>query len=122
MLFWGLVGHVKLTRLQAGCYKVCVFHKGDEKYLRSAGPKAYVNGAPMVVEFTSKSQKAPLPDPFLLSLHATCARVAHMSGAAEFFDRLQWDAEETNVLASDGSSALLLSHLMSPFTVLEVRG
>ena len=37
-----------------------------------------------------------------------------------FFQWLEWDAEETNVLASDGSSASLLSSLVSPFAVLEV--
>ena len=72
----------------------------------------------MVVEFISGHPNAPLPDPQLLALHATCARVAHMSGAAEFLDRLQWDAEETKVLAFDGSSAALLSNLISPFAVI----
>ena len=38
------------------------------------------------------------------------------------FDRSQWDAEEIKVLASDRSSAPLLSGLMSPFAVLEVTG
>ena len=72
----------------------------------------------MVVEFNSGHPDAPLPNPQLLALHATCARVAHMSGATEFFNQLQWDAEETKVLASDGSSAGLLSNLMSPFAVI----
>jgi hypothetical protein len=50
------------------------------------GPQPHVDGAPMVVEFTSEVEGVPLPDPLLLVLHATCARVAHMSGAAGFFD------------------------------------
>jgi len=41
-----------------------------------------------------------------------------MSGAAEFFDKLEWDAEETEVLASDGSSAQLLSNLLSPHALI----
>ena len=82
------------------------------------GPKPHVDGAPMVVEFTSNYKEAPPPDPQLLALHGTCARVAHMSGAAEYFDKLDWDREETKVLASDGSSALLLSNLISPFAVI----
>ncbi len=49
-----------------------------------------------------------LPDPDLIGLHAACARVAHLSGAAEYFDRLERDVEDATVLASDGSSAYLL--------------
>ena len=60
----------------------------------------------------------PPPDPKLLALHATCARVAHMSGAAEFFDKLERDVEETEVLAFDGSSAHLLRNLMSPHALI----
>jgi hypothetical protein len=45
-----------------------------------------------------------LPDSGLLALHA-CARVAHMSGAAEYFNDLDWDSEsdgeETSILTED---------------------
>ena len=97
-----------------------MFYGVDEGYIRRnfVGPKDHVDGAPMVVEFASGYKEAPPPEPQLLALHATCARVAHMSGAAKFFNQLQWDAEETNVLAFDGSSAGLLSNLMSPFSVI----
>ena len=47
-------------------------------------------------------------------LHAACARVAHMSGAAEAFDKVERDLEDTLVLAVDGSSAHLLDHLLTP--------
>ena len=40
-----------------------------------------------------------------------------MSGAAELLSKLERDAEETNVLAFGGSSAHLLSDLMSPYAV-----
>jgi len=107
--------------VQPGRYKVCV-SDSTEKYIRRifVAPEPHVDGAPMVVEFISRFKQAQPPDPYLLALRATCARVAHMSGAAEFFQWLEWDAEETNVLASDGSSASLLSSLVSPFAVLEV--
>ena len=42
-----------------------------------------------------------------------------MSGAAEFFDQVDRDVEETKVLALDGASAHLLSHLLSPFAAAE---
>ena len=55
---------------------------------------SHVHGAPMVVEFTSEFEEVPPPEPLLLALHGTCARVAHMSGAAGFFDRPERDAED----------------------------
>ena len=83
-------------------------------------PEPHIDGAPMVVDFTSRVENAPPPpDHRLLALHAACARVAHMSGAAQFFDQVDRDVEETEVLAFDGSSAHLLSHLLSPFGAVE---
>ena len=41
-----------------------------------------------------------------------------MSGAAEAFDELDRDLEDTVVLASDGSSARLLDHVLTPFAVM----
>ena len=73
----------------------------------------------MVVEFSSRHERVPPPDPYLLALHAVCARVAHMSGATGFFDKLGWDAEETKVLAFDGSSARLLRNLISPYALIK---
>ena len=72
----------------------------------------------MFVEFNVQLEKAPPPDPLLLGLHAACARVAHMSGAAELFYQIERDAEDTRVLAFDGSSAPLLSNLLSPHSVI----
>ena len=63
-----------------------------------------------------KDNGIALPDPRLLALHAVCARVAHISGAAEYFDDMTWDAEETQILANDGSTALLLADLLAPYT------
>ena len=40
-----------------------------------------------------------------------------MSGVARFFGRLEWEAEEYEVLALHGPSARLLSNLMSPYAV-----
>ena len=110
----------QLTGVQPNRYKVCVFHGADKGYIHRnfMRPKPHIDGAPMVVEFTSQFENAPPPSPHLLALHGICARVAHMSGAAEFFDQLQRDAEEIKVLAFDGSSAPLLSNLISPFAVV----
>ena len=56
--------------------------------------------------------------PKLLGLHAACARVAHMSGAAEALDEVERDVENTKVLALDGSSAHLLDYLLTPFEAI----
>ena len=96
-----------------------MFYKADERYIRRLlGHKPHIDGAPMVVEFTSEVEGVQLPDPLLLVLHATCTRGAHMSGAAEFFDQLECDAEEMEVLAFYGSSAPLLGSLISAFAVI----
>lgn len=63
------------------------------------------------------TRKRRHPTPFYLLFMRRVLRVVHMSGAAKFFDRVEGDAEETRVLALDGSSALLLNHLQSPSTV-----
>ncbi|KAJ7475698.1 hypothetical protein FB451DRAFT_1173712 [Mycena latifolia] len=60
--------------------------------------------------------KFPLPDPRLLALHAVCARVAHMSGAAEVLDKFDQDMEELQDLAEDGSTAKLLDPMLGPYS------
>ena len=74
------------------------------------------DGHGLYVEFTG--EEGVVPDPRLLGLHAACARVAHLSGAAEAFDELQRDAEDTKVLAFDGSSAPLLDNLLVPIALI----
>ncbi|KAJ7767748.1 hypothetical protein B0H16DRAFT_1308571, partial [Mycena metata] len=46
--------------------------------------------------------QTPLPDPHLGALHAACVHVAHMSGTARAVSELDWEAEETLLLAHDG--------------------
>lgn len=67
---------------------------------------------PATALFTSKDKKLPLPDPRYLRMHATCAKVAHLSGAAEYIDVIFRDMEDTRVLATNGSSAELLSYAL----------
>ena len=57
-----------------------------------------------------------LPDPVLIAIRAACARVAHLSGAAEQADRILRDLEDITVLADDGSMAELLSSRLSMST------
>ena len=49
----------------------------------------------MVIDLSSNLQGLPHPDPRILALHATCARVGHLSGAADLFDTLEEDREDS---------------------------
>jgi len=69
---------------------------------------------PQFVTFSTKDAKhLPVPSPGLLALHATCCKVAHFSGAAEYIERTYLDAEEMGVLASDGTSGDMLNYALS---------
>ncbi|KIY49502.1 hypothetical protein FISHEDRAFT_41664 [Fistulina hepatica ATCC 64428] len=64
------------------------------------------------VDFTTPDTvNLPLPDPRYLKLHAACARVASLSGAAECIDNILRKAEVTDVLAFDGGSSELLDYI-----------
>jgi hypothetical protein len=65
-----------------------------------------------VVFTTPDPVKLPLPSPDLLALHATCAQVAHLSGAREYLDRIIEEMEELGVLAQDGTSSEVLHHAL----------
>lgn len=70
---------------------------------------------PREIEFVNHaptSIKLPLPDHRYLQLHATCARIAHLSGASEYLNRVFRDMERVSVLANDGSSANVLSNAL----------
>ncbi|KAI6016144.1 hypothetical protein BKA83DRAFT_4060420, partial [Pisolithus microcarpus] len=48
------------------------------------------------------------PNPIYLAIHAACAKVAHLSGAAEHIENVLRRLENTRVLAEDGRSSELL--------------
>lgn len=58
----------------------------------------------------------PLPNPIYLSTHAACCRVAHLSGAGKYIEKILEDLEDIRVLAKDGSSACLLSFALQPYS------
>jgi len=102
--------------VQVNTYNVCVRPESDIFKLRAAPQRQVTFSVPddVIRECKGKEKQVPaLPDPDLIALHAACARVAYISGAAEYFDMLERDAEETTVLASDGSSATLLLGLLN---------
>ncbi|EKM53636.1 uncharacterized protein PHACADRAFT_125491 [Phanerochaete carnosa HHB-10118-sp] len=82
-------------------YKICV----TKEYLIAR------KGLERTISFQAQvpgRDDLPLPDPRLLAIHAACARTLHMSGAAEYIDKCDWDAEDIQVLAEDGSSHAIL--------------
>jgi hypothetical protein len=69
-----------------------------------------------------------MPSKRYLTLHAACAKVAHMSAAAEYLDELYRKREEGTVFATDGSDASILqkciwdTYLAMPVTQVAVSG
>ena len=61
---------------------------------------------------THDPEHLPVPAPELLALHATCCKVAHLSGAAEYIDKVYHDAERMGVLASDGTAGDILNYAL----------
>ncbi|KZV63524.1 hypothetical protein PENSPDRAFT_616491 [Peniophora sp. CONT] len=90
-------------------YRVCIPEPSD------IPPYAYND----LVHFEDHSGRGlSLPSRWLLTLHAVCARVAHMSGAVGFLEELDCEVEDTFVLAGDGSSARLLDHALNPYSIV----
>ncbi|KII89564.1 hypothetical protein PLICRDRAFT_610912 [Plicaturopsis crispa FD-325 SS-3] len=55
----------------------------------------------------------PLPDPRLIAVRASCARVARASGAVQQMKQVLSDMEDSTVLAGDGSAAEVLAARLS---------
>ncbi|KAK7443453.1 hypothetical protein VKT23_015626 [Stygiomarasmius scandens] len=73
---------------------------------------------PEIVTFSQAPgfEHLPLPSPLYLKIQAACAKVAHLSGAADFIDQVYEDSEEMGVLASDGSSSTTLEYVLAGMT------
>ena len=70
--------------------------------------------------FTTPDQdRLPVPSPTYLAIHAACANVAQLSGAAECIDKHYRDMDDGRTLASDGASASMLEHAIFE---LQTRG
>ncbi|KAF8264108.1 hypothetical protein EI94DRAFT_1594529, partial [Lactarius quietus] len=95
-------------------YKVCIPADNLAPHLRHSNHLESDSLNHLFVTFSRTNDSQEYPNPQLLGLHAVCARVAHMSGAAEAFDKVEHNLEDTMVLALDRSSAYLLDHLLTP--------
>ena len=58
-----------------------------------------------------------LPSRDLIGLRAACARVANISGAAEQFEQIYRDDEDTTVMECDGSMGDFLSSLLNAHAI-----
>ncbi|KAI9769520.1 MAG: hypothetical protein M1840_003997 [Geoglossum simile] len=58
------------------------------------------------VTFTAHDGRYPLPDPKLLSVHASVGAVLHASGIAEYIERILGDRDELRCLAHNGSTQI----------------
>jgi len=61
---------------------------------------------------SSDPANLPIPSPELIAFHAACAKVAHLSGAGAYIDKLDRDADDLDILAGDGGSFDLLTHMI----------
>ncbi|KAJ8509111.1 hypothetical protein ONZ45_g8672 [Pleurotus djamor] len=74
-----------------------------------------------LVTFSTTNKDLPLPSAQLLALHAACAKVANLSGAAEYLDDVERRSRELKVLASDGGSAAVLEYAIAGLVGGEIQ-
>jgi hypothetical protein len=87
---------------------VCTPYRG-ENWLAMMG-----TGVMSRITFVGE-ETIPAPDPRIIALHAACAKVAHMSAAAEHLEVVFRDPEQLRVMTDDGAFLNLvgtLSNLM----------
>jgi hypothetical protein len=93
---------------------VGTYQEEKNKYKLEAAKDFVLRDYPEYVTFSTPDPvKFPVPSPTYLAIHAACAKVAHLSGAAEFIDKLDRDIEDGKTLDPNGSSANMLEHAMS---------
>ncbi|KAF9474040.1 hypothetical protein BDN70DRAFT_866764, partial [Pholiota conissans] len=67
------------------------------------------------ISFTTPDDaKYPLPSSDYLAIHASCAKIAYLSGAGHYIDVMEWELEDLATLEEDGSSAEALDHAITP--------
>jgi hypothetical protein len=90
----------------------CHFQDTPHTY-RVCGDSAVIGNIPTPVTFTTSDPvRLPLPNPRYLGVHAAYCKVARLSGAGEYSDKVFRDMEDTRVLSFEGSSAEMLSYAL----------
>lgn len=93
----GFYDNLKRFQTKQHTYRICSTH---DRFIRDL---------PRTVTFT-KYANFDLPDSRYIKMHATCCRVAHMSGAVGYLDDIMDDLDEgrSKVLSEDGSGGRIL--------------
>lgn len=73
-------------------------------------PRSWLIPTELKLTNHSPDGRIAMPSKMYLALHAACCKVAAMSGAGEYLDKLDRESETTLVLASDGSSSNLVTN------------
>jgi len=96
----------------------------DRYEARFFGPIPLRDARQFVTFTTHDPEHLPVPAPELLALHATCCKVAHLSGSSEWIDMVHRDINEMGVLAPDGTSGDMLGYALASFLnqAVSVRG
>ncbi|KAI5988537.1 hypothetical protein EDD15DRAFT_2579972 [Pisolithus albus] len=105
-------------------YRLKIYFTATEvpnRYKFEAVREFFLAGRPGYVTLsTPDAEQYPLPNPIYLAIHATCAKVAHLSGAAEHIEEILRCMEDTCVLAEDGgSSDVLYTAILSSMPLLQ---
>jgi len=74
--------------------------------------KPHPNKGQFVIFSTNDPQHLPVPAHELLALHATCCKVANLSGASEHIEKMYRDAEDIGVMSQDGTSGDVLNYAL----------
>ncbi|KAF8551728.1 hypothetical protein OG21DRAFT_1486758 [Imleria badia] len=87
--------------------KLCVDDDPYKCFVKMAQPNGLIQ-LPESFMLTTTDPSLPRPSPQYLRLHAACARVANLSGAAEYADSFYGDSGDKGigVLADDGSATM----------------
>ena len=108
---------------------VCTSSAGLEKFIRNMSyrPNTSTHGTVMTVDLSPDHRGGQPPDPQLLALHATCSRVAHLSGAIKVLHRLKQDFRALDELGwiADETTRFdvneLLAHPLDDFASCDVH-
>ena len=84
--------------------------------LRATHPSLLNRLKPTVTFTTPDPEKLPVPSETYLELHAACCRVANLSGASEYIEKILRDMEDIQVLSQDGDSAEVLQYALWPLS------
>ncbi|KAL4251963.1 hypothetical protein ABKN59_005828 [Abortiporus biennis] len=105
-------------------YMVCEVHKSILRSYRNVKTQVHFEVSADACKYFKKSGKPvdlPLPDCKLLAIHAVCAKVTHMSGADQYFARLEYDVEEFDFHVEDNDSAHLLHQLLDNVVLMRSK-